>query len=291
MGTPDFAVPALEKLIASEHEIVAVYTAPPKPAGRGQELRKTAVHLIAEAAGLQILTPASLKTEQLPDADIAVVVAYGLLLPQHILSAPKYGCLNIHPSALPRWRGAAPLQRTIMAGDTKTAVCIMQMDAGLDTGAVLMREDFDLPAKIIAGELHDKCAEIGAHLTLETINNISSLKAIAQVEDGVTYAKKITKEDEKIDWSKPAQEIENIIRGLNPFPSAYFELNAQKIKVFAADVVEAKGEVGYTLDDSLTIACGEYALRITNLQKAGKRAMTAKEFLAGNKVTAVTSLL
>ena len=290
MGTPDFAVPALRALLDSEHEVIAVYTAPPKPAGRGQALRKSAVHLIAEQAGLEVFTPASLKQERLPQADIAVVVAYGLLLPQHILSAPKFGCLNIHPSALPRWRGAAPIQRTIMAADKETAVCIMQMDIGLDTGAVLMREDFVLPAKITAGELHDKCAEIGAQLVLKTINDINGLKPQIQPTLEVTYAKKITKNDELIDWTKPAQEIENIIRGLNPFPAAYFEYDGQKIKVFAADVVEGEGEVGVTLDDALTISCGKNALKIISLQKAGKRIMTSKEFLAGNKIPAGTSL-
>jgi len=291
MGTPDFAVPALQALINSEHEIIAVYTAPPKPAGRGKQLRKSAVHELAESAGLNVLTPESLKTEQMSECDIAVVVAYGLLLPKHILSAPKHGCLNIHPSALPRWRGAAPIQRTIMAGDVKSAVCIMQMDAGLDTGAVLMREDFALHAKITAGELHDKCAELGAKLVLETINNISNLKATPQLEHEVTYAKKITKDDEKIDWAKSAQEIENIVRGLNPFPAAYFEHNGEKIKLHACDVVEKSGKAGVALDDELTIACGVSAIKVQMLQKAGKRIMTAKEFLAGNKVPAGTSLV
>ena len=291
MGTPDFAVPALQAVIASEHEIVAVYTAPPKPAGRGKQLRKSAVHSVAEAVGLQVLTPASLKTEQPPQADIAVVVAYGLLLPSHILAAPKFGCLNIHPSALPRWRGAAPIQRTIMAGDAKTAVCIMQMDAGLDTGAVLLREDFALEPKTSAGELHDKCAQIGARLVLQTINDINNLKATPQSELEVTYAKKITKDDERIDWTRPAQEIENMVRGLNPFPAAYFECNGEKIKVFQCDVVQGSGDAGIALDDVLTIACGKNALKISSLQKAGKRIMSAKEFLAGNKIPAGTSLI
>lgn len=290
MGTPDFAVPALQGLIASEHEVVAVYTAQPRPAGRGKKLRQSAVHDVAEAAGLDVRTPSSLKTESLPECDIAVVVAYGLLLPQHVLDAPKYGCLNIHPSALPRWRGAAPLQRTIMAGDVSTAVCIMQMDAGLDTGAVLMREDFDLPAKMTAGELHDKCAEIGAKLTLETIANIAGLQPEIQPEDGVTYAKKILKDDERIDWSKTAVEIECQIRGLNPFPGAYFEYDGQKVKVHAADVVDAEGDAGVALDDKLTIACGQGALKVVNLQKAGKRAMSAADFLSGNKIPAGTNL-
>jgi methionyl-tRNA formyltransferase len=290
MGTPDFAVPALRALINSTHEIVAVYTAAPKPAGRGKQLRQTAVHEVAEAEGLEVRIPASLKAEQLPECDVAVVVAYGLLLPQHILGAPKHGCLNIHPSALPRWRGAAPIQRTIMAGDDASAVCIMQMDAGLDTGAVLMREDFALSAQITAGELHDKCAEIGAKLTLQTINSINSLKAIPQVELEVTYAKKITKEDERSDWTKTARQIDCQIRGLNPFPSAYFEHRGEKIKVFGCEVVDASGEAGLALDGALTIACGQGAICITELQKAGKRRMNAKDFLAGNKIPTGTKL-
>ena len=284
MGTPDFAVPALNSLIESAHEIVAVFTAPPKPAGRGKQLRRSAVHEVAEAAGLNVRTPASLKTEEMPDADVAVVVAYGLLLPTAVLDAPKFGCLNIHPSALPRWRGAAPLQRTIMAGDVDTAVCIMQMDAGLDTGDVLLREDFALDAGMIAGELHDKCAEIGARLVLETVAQIAELKPQKQVEEGVTYAKKILKGDERIDWSLSAAEIDCHIRGLNPFPGAYFELDGVKVKVFEVELVDAKGAAGEVLDENLLIACGQGALRVLNLQKAGKRAMSAKDFLAGNRV-------
>ena len=284
MGTPDFAVPCLKALIDSSHEIVAVYTAPPKPAGRGKELKKSKVHEVAEAAGLKVLTPASLKQETLPDADIAVVAAYGLLLPEHILNAPKHGCINIHPSLLPRWRGAAPIQRSIMAGDKMTAVCIMKMDKGLDTGDVLLKTEFDLEPKITAGVLHDKCAEIGARLTLEVIDNIEKITPVRQSEEGVTYAKKITSEDEKIDWKKPAQEIEQIIRGLNPFPAAYFLHNGEKIKVFEADVVDKSGEAGKVLDEYLTIACGEKALQIKQLQRSGKRIMTAKEFLNGSRI-------
>lgn len=283
MGTPGFAVPALKTLAASEHEIVAVYTAPPKPAGRGKELRKSAVHEEAERLGLKVLTPASLKTETLPESDIAVVAAYGLLLPEHILKGPKFGCINIHPSLLPRWRGAAPLQRTIMAGDKETAVCIMQMDKGLDTGDILAIEKFSV-GKMTVGELHDKCAELGAKMTLDVVNNIENLKPQKQSEEGVTYAKKLTREDEKIDWNKSAEEIDNQVRGLNPFPGAYFEYNGEKIKVLAVDVVSGAGKPGTVLDDVLTIACGSGAVRIQELQKPGKRVMSTKEFLNGSKI-------
>jgi methionyl-tRNA formyltransferase len=296
MGTPAFALPALEKLIASEHKVIAVYTAPPKPAGRGKEIKNTAVHELALKHNIPVFTPASLKAEQLPQADIAVVAAYGILLPEHILKGPKFGCINIHPSLLPRWRGAAPIQRTIMAGDTQSAVCIMQMDKGLDTGDILMQENFALPAKITAGELHDKCASLGAELTLRVINNIESLKPKKQSADGDTYAKKITKEDEIINWNEPAETIEYQIRALNPFPGAYFMLDGKKLKVFEADVTsshpaldagsktpqQVRGvQPGEVLDNKLLIACGKDAIRITKLQKEGKKPMTAQEFLNG----------
>ncbi len=288
MGTPGFAVPALLK-VAAVHEVVAVYTAPPKPAGRGKELRKSAVHEAAERLGLKVLTPASLKAEALPEADIAVVAAYGILLPEHILNAPKFGCVNIHPSLLPRWRGAAPLQRTIMAGDEETAVCIMKMDKGLDTGDVLAVERLAVGGWT-AGELHDKCAELGAEMVLQVVGNIENLTPQKQSEAGVTYAKKITREDEKIDWTVSAVKVENKIRGLNPFPGAYFEYKGEKIKVLAAEVVDGGGKAGVALDDTLTIACGKGALRITQLQKSGKRVMTAKEFLNGAKIPKDTCL-
>lgn len=291
MGTPGFAVPALEKLIASNHDIIAVYTAPAKPAGRGRELKKSPIHELAELNGIEVKTPASLKNEVLPDCDIAVVAAYGILLPKHILAAPKFGCINIHPSLLPRWRGAAPIQRTIMSGDKETAVCIMQMDEGLDTGAVLAIEKLQLQPKVTAGELHDITAEVGANMTMAVIENIENLAATPQSEEGVTYAKKITAADEKINWTESAEVIEQKIRGLNPFPGAYFEYEGQKIKVFAADIVEGDGPPGTFVDDMLTIACGVNSLKITQLQRPGKRVMTAQEMLNGFKIPKGTCLV
>ena len=290
MGTPDFAVPALKQIVAAGFEVVAVYTAPPKPAGRGKELRKSAVHLAAEELGINVLTPPSLKTEELLDCDIAVVAAYGLLLPKHILQKPKYGCLNIHPSLLPRWRGAAPLQRTVMAGDKETAVCIMQMDIGLDTGDVLLKEKFPLSDKITVGELHDKCSLIGAELTVKALQNIGNLKPERQSEEGVTYAKKITPEDEVINWNEPAQIIDQKIRGLNPFPAAYFMYNGEKFKVLGAEIIDAKGEAGVAVDDNMTIAVADKAVRITKIQRQGKKLMDAKEFLNGFKLPKGTKL-
>lgn len=283
MGTPDFAVPALVKLAEAGHQIVAVYTAPPKPAGRGQELKKSAVHQASEKLGLPVMTPASLKAETLPPAEIAVVAAYGLLLPEHILKGPQFGCINIHPSKLPRWRGAAPLQRTIMAGDKETAVCIMQMDKGLDTGDVLAEQSLNIEGWT-AGQLHDKCAEIGAELVLKVVEEIEKIKPVKQSEIGVTYAKKLTRDDEKINWNQPAEIIECQIRGLNPYPGAYFEYKGEKIKTLSAELVSGEGVAGVALDDNLTIACGNGAIKITQLQKPGKRALTAKEFLNGTKI-------
>ena len=289
MGTPDFAVPALKKLAGSGHEIVAVYTAPPKPAGRGKNLSKSAVHLVAETLNLQVLTPALLKNEVLPPSDFAVVAAYGLLLPEQVLNAPKFGCINIHPSLLPRWRGAAPIQRTIMAGDEETAVCLMKMDKGLDTGDVLSEKKFAV-GEMTAGELHDKCAGLGAEMVLDVIANIENIKPSKQSEQGVTYAKKITREDEKINWAESAESIKNKIRGLNPYPGAYFEYNGEKIKVLKAEVVEKQGKAGNVLNDNLTIACGKNALQILELQRPGKKAMNTREFLNGNKIVLGTVL-
>ena len=290
MGTPHFALPALQGLIDSAHEIVAVYTAPPKPAGRGKDIKKSAVHELAEKHGLNVLTPASLKNEQLPAADIAVVAAYGILLPEHILNAPKFGCINIHPSLLPRWRGAAPIQRTIMAGDTLTAVCIMQMDKGLDTGDILMQGNFEVEPNMTAGELHDFCAKLGAEMVLGCLTAAGNITPIRQSLEGVTYAKKITKDDEVIDWADSAENIRNKIRGLNPFPGAYFMHDGKKMKVFEVEVEAGDGKNGEVLDDKLLIACRENAVRIKKLQKEGKRPMTATEFLNGSAILKGTIL-
>lgn len=284
MGTPHFALPALEALIASEHKLVAVYTAPPKPAGRGNEVKKSPVHELAEKHSIPVHTPASLKAEQLPESDVAVVAAYGILLPEHILNAPKFGCINIHPSSLPRWRGAAPIQRTIMAGDKKTSVCIMRMDKGLDTGDIIMQGEFDIAPDMTAGELHDFCAKLGAEMTLGAVKAIEQITPVKQNGESVTYAKKITKEDEIINWSKSAEEIKNQVRGLNPFPGAYFMHDGKKIKLFEVEVTSGKGQPGTVLDDKLLVACGSGAVRIKKLQKEGKRPMTAQEFLNGSAI-------
>ena len=290
MGTPHFALPALQALINSAHEIVAVYTAPPKPAGRGKEIKKTPVHELAESNGITVFTPASLKAEQLPEADVAVVAAYGILLPEHILNAPKFGCINIHPSLLPRWRGAAPIQRTIMEGDKMSAVCIMQMDKGLDTGDVLMQGNFDVDENMTAGELHDFCAKLGAEMTLGCIAALGSITAVKQSADGVTYAKKITKEDEIINWNDSAESIRNKVRGLNPFPGSYFMHEGKKIKLFEVAVENSSGQPGTLLDDKLLVACGDKAVRIKKLQKEGKKPMTAQEFLNGSTIAKGTKI-
>lgn len=295
MGTPEFAVPALKSLIASEHEIVAVYTQPPRPAGRGQKERKSPIHLLAEQHNISVFTPPKLVTsnEQLVTADIAVVAAYGLLLPEWFLKSFKYGCINIHPSALPRWRGAAPIQRTILAGDTHTDICIMQMEKGLDTGAVLKRETLPVPPRITSGELHDILAEKSVSLLLDVLKNIENIKPELQSADGVTYAKKIEKSEARIDWSRPAEEIDRLVRGLNPFPGAYFEVNGERVKVWEAEVefgvwnLEFGGKI---LDDKLLIGCGENALRLLKLQREGKKAVSAEEFLRGFPLTKLQTL-
>ena len=285
LGSPDFAIPALKALIASEHEVVCVYSQPPRPKGRGQKLQPTLVHALAEENGIEVRTPKSLKSEEEQqkfrdlNLDIAIVVAYGLLLPKEILVAPKYGCLNIHPSLLPRWRGAAPLQRTIEAGDKVTSVQIMAMDEGLDTGAIYMRQDFEIPDTETYGSLSEKCSQIGAELVLKTLVEIpNGLQPIAQPEDGVTYAKKITKEEAQIDWSKPAHEIDCKIRGFSPLPAAWTMMDGVRFKILDSEVTTGNGNVGEVLDDNLTIACGDGAIKIKRLQREGKPAQSATDF-------------
>lgn len=293
MGTPDFAVPALAEIVGAGHDIAAVYCQPPRPAGRGQGERKSAVQTFAEAAGLPVLTPKSLKgaTEQdafrAHNADAAVVVAYGLLLPKPILDAPRYGCLNLHPSKLPRWRGAAPIQRTIMAGDTETAVMVMRMDEGLDTGPICMAEPTTVPSDMTAGMLHDLTARRGADLMLRALGALErgALDCRPQPAEGVTYAAKIDKAEARIDWSRPATEVHNLIRGLSPFPGAWFESGPsgkrERIKVLRSERVDGRGIPGQVLDGRLTIACGRDAVRLHQLQRAGKSALPALDFLRG----------
>ncbi|HXG81448.1 MAG TPA: methionyl-tRNA formyltransferase [Sphingomicrobium sp.] len=286
MGSPDFAVPTLEALVEAGHEVIAAYTQPPRPAGRGKGERPTPVQERAEELGIEVRSPKSLRgaAEQEAfaelEADVAVVAAYGLILPQPILDAPTFGCLNVHASLLPRWRGAAPVQRAIMAGDECTGVTIMQMEAGLDTGPMLLKRAVEIEDKN-AAQLTDELAKLGAAMMVEVLADLPSFEPIPQPEEGVTYAPKIRKEEARIDWSRPAKELVRHIQGLAPFPGAWFEANGERIKLLAATIVRAHGEPGEVLDDRLTIACGNGALRPTVLQRAGKAAMSAEELLRG----------
>lgn len=290
MGTPDFSVPVLDALIAAGHEIAAVYCQPPRPAGRGKKERPTPVHARALALGLDVRHPVSLKgaDEQqafaVLNADVAVVVAYGLILPQIILDAPKRGCLNIHASLLPRWRGAAPIHRAILAGDAETGVCIMQMEAGLDTGPVLLREAITIGAEETTGVLHDRLSAMGARLVCDALDQLDDLAAEVQSEDGVTYASKIDKAEAQVNWNQSATQIDRQIRGLSPFLGAWTLLGGVRVKLLASRVVSGAGAVGQALDDSLTIACEQGAIQVIRAQKAGKGAQDAQEFLRGTPV-------
>jgi len=287
MGTPDFSVPVLDSLIEAGHEIAAVYCQPPRPAGRGKKDRPTPVHARAEALGLEVRHPISLKSEEEQasfaelKADAAVVVAYGLILPQPILDAPKFGCLNIHASLLPRWRGAAPIHRAIMAGDAETGVCIMQMEAGLDTGPVLLSESTNIGAEETTAQLHDRLSVMGASLVVTALSQLGSLAPIAQPDNGVTYASKIEKSEARIDWSASAQELDRKIRGLSPFPGAWCLYKGERLKLLASVVAQSSGEPGEVLDDDLTVACGDGAVEIKALQRAGKGAQPRDVFLRG----------
>ncbi len=300
MGTPAFALPTLKALHSSGHDIVAVYTQPPRPAGRGQKDTPSPVHQYAAENNLPVFTPVSLKTPEAQaefvshKADIAVVVAYGLLLPKPILTAYPMGCINVHPSKLPRWRGAAPIQRTIMAGDTETAICIMQMDEGLDTGDVLLQKDYDVPESFNAGALHDMLAADAGSLILETLKQLQSGTAIRKTQDtqGVTYAKKITKEECHIDWSKSAEEIRNLIRGLSPTHGAIMDWGGKPLKIFEADIVQnpdgKKRIPSVKIRDkknSIIVACkGDNYLKPTLVQQPGKKRMGMDEFILGNDI-------
>ena len=289
MGTPDFSVPVLEALVAAGHEIAAVYCQPPRPAGRGKKDRPTPVHARAEELGLEVRHPARLKDEAEQaafaalDADIAVVVAYGLILPQAVLDAPRFGCLNIHASLLPRWRGAAPIHRAILSGDAETGICIMQMEAGLDTGPVLLRQATPIGAEEITAELHDRLSAMGAALIVEALQRLPELVAEPQPEAGVTYAAKIDKAEAELDFSLPAEEVDRRIRGLSPFPGAWVEHEGQRLKLLASRLAEGAGAPGEVLDSEgrLVIACGEGAVEVPKLQRAGKGAQEAEVFLRG----------
>jgi len=288
MGTPDFAVPTLAELIAQGHEITCVYSQPARPKGRGMALEKGAVHRFAESANLPVRTPLSLKgaEEQAAfaalDLDAAIVVAYGLLLPKAILDAPRLGCFNLHGSLLPRWRGAAPIQRAVMAGDAQTGVMVMQMDEGLDTGPVLMAESVNVGRKT-SGELTSELSRLGADLMVRALGGLErgGVTPRAQAEDGVTYARKISKEEARIDWTRSAREVDAHVRGLAPFPGAWTEVNGERLKILYAEPVAGSGKPGVLLDDALTVACGDGALKLLQVQRAGKSAMTAVELLKG----------
>ena len=296
MGTPDFSVPTLRAITSAGHRVVAVYTQPPRPAGRrGLELTPSPVQREAERLGLPMRTPASLKGEtekaafQALDADVAVVVAYGLLLPTAILNGTRFGSYNGHASLLPRWRGAAPIQRAIMAGDEKTGMMIMRMDEGLDTGPVALVEPVTIGQDMTAGELHDRLMEVGAGLMVRALDELERgrLTLRPQPSEGVTYARKIDKAETRIDWARPAQEVHNRIRGLSPFPGAWCEAAAggkpERLKLLRSTMADGSGTPGEILDHRLTIACGEGAIRLVEVQRAGGRPIGAQEFLRGYK--------
>jgi methionyl-tRNA formyltransferase len=293
MGTPEFALPTLAGVLEAGHAVAAVYTQPPRPAGRGMAERKSPVHLFAERNGLPVLTPRSLKSE--PEqrafadhgADVGVVVAYGLILPKPVLEAPRHGCFNLHASALPRWRGAAPIQRAVMAGDTATAATVMRMDEGLDTGPVCCVEPLTIGPSMTAGELHDVMAEKGGLLLVQALALIErgALACTPQPAEGVTYAAKIGKEEARIDFSQPAREVHNRVRGLSPAPGAWFEIahagKVERVKALRTRIAEGSGPPGTVLNEALTIACRDGAVRLLEVQRAGKKPMGAAEFLRG----------
>ncbi|RYD42118.1 MAG: methionyl-tRNA formyltransferase [Sphingomonadales bacterium] len=301
MGTPPFAVPTLAALHAAGHEVVAVYTQPPRPAQRGKKVQQSAVHVWAEDHGLPVRTPKSLKNEEAQaefaalDLDVAVVAAYGLILPSAILDAPREGCLNVHGSILPRWRGAAPVQRAILSGDAETGVTIMQMDVGLDTGAMRLIGRTPVDGKT-AGELTDELAAIGAELMVRVLSDLHAFAPEVQPDAGVTYAAKIDKSEARLDFLTSAVQVERQVRAFNPMPGAFFELDGERYKILAAEVVHPSDTVagalpGVTLDDGLAIACNPGAIRATRVQRAGKPAMDAGELLRGRAIPAGTHLI
>lgn len=297
MGTPDFAAATLRAIADAGHEIVAVYSQPPRPAGRrGLELTKSPVHRLADELGVEVRTPLSLKNEAEQsafaglDADVAVVVAYGMLLPQAILDGTRLGAWNGHASLLPRWRGAAPIQRAIMAGDTETGIMVMKMDAGLDTGPVALAERVAIAPDMTAGELHDRLMTVGARLMVDALSRLEAgtLTLAPQPEEGATYASKISKTETRIDWSRPATEIHDHIRGLSPFPGAWCEMTiggkAERVKLLRSSLAEGRGAPGDVLDDEPTIACGDGAVRLLELQRAGGKALPAVDFQRGARL-------
>ncbi|WP_142849091.1 methionyl-tRNA formyltransferase [Telmatospirillum sp. J64-1] len=298
MGTPDFSVSILAALLDAGHEVACVYSQPPRPAGRGHKERPTPVHAFAEARGIEVRTPKSLRSEEEQrlfaaiGADAAVVAAYGLILPKPILDAPRLGCLNVHASLLPRWRGAAPIQRAIMAGDEETGCTIMQMDVGLDTGDMLLKESLPITDETTAAELHDALAAQGARLIVEALDRLArnALPPETQPEEGVSYAAKIDKAEARIDWSRPARLLARHINGLSPFPGAWFEYQGERFKVLRAIPEAGGGTPGTVLDDKLLVAAGEGAVRLLQIQRAGGKPLDAETFLRGFPLAEGTSL-
>lgn len=295
MGTPEFAVPTLDALVAAGHEVVAVYSQPPRPAGRGKKLQPSPVHLAAQGHGIPVFTPVSLKSAEeqavfaAHGADAAVVAAYGLILPQPILAAPRLGCLNVHGSLLPRWRGAAPVQRAILAGDVHTGVTIMQMERGLDTGPMLATVATPVEGKT-AGELTGELAALGADLMVRVLADLALFEPEVQPLAGVTYAAKIDKAESRLDFTAPALQVERQVRAFAPAPGAFFELEGERYRVLAAQVVEGEGAPGTVLDGQLTIGCGEGAIRPLIVQRAGRPAMETAALLRGRAIVAGTVL-
>jgi methionyl-tRNA formyltransferase len=302
MGTPDFAVPTLSEVIGHGHDVCAVYTRAPAAAGRGMDLRPSPVHRLAERFGLPVLTSKTLRTEDAAEAfrahraDVAVVVAYGMILPKPILEAPALGCLNLHASLLPRWRGAAPIQRAIMAGDKSTGVAVMRMEEGLDTGPVGMIKRVAIGPEMNAGELHDRLMSLGADLMVRALAALSrgALAFTPQSAEGVTYAQKITNAEARIDWTQSAQAVHDHVRGLSPFPGAFFEADfgkgLERVKVLKSALVEASGAPGHLLDAEGTVGCGEGAVRLISVQRAGRGPLPAADFFRGARIASGAAL-
>ena len=301
MGTPEFSVPTLQSLISFGHDIRAVYTQPPRPAGRGKKNKVSPVQSLAELNGLTVKTPHSLKTDEEQEyfeklgLDAAIVVAYGLILPKTFLEVPRLGCINIHASLLPRWRGAAPIQRAIMAGDTKTGVTIMQMDEQLDTGPIFTTSEVEITDQTTSETLHQSMANLGACIINKTLKDINSknLRAIQQSTSGISYADKLSRDEGHVDWNKSAEEIEKLVRALYPWPGAWTEIDGSRIKIFESKVIPASKQIfppGTIIDNKLTISCGRNSLRLVRLQKQGKKIMNTEEYLNGNPISKGTNL-
>jgi methionyl-tRNA formyltransferase len=298
MGTPDFAAASLAALIAAGHEIAAVYSQPPRPAGRGHQPRPSPVQRLAESHDLPVLTPTSLKTAETQQQfaglglDTAVVVAYGLLLPRAILESPRHGCLNVHASLLPRWRGAAPIQRAILAGDRESGITIMQMDQGLDTGPILLCRAVEIGPRETGARLHDRLASLGAGLIVDALEGLAAgrLRPVPQPTEGAIYAAKLTREEERLDWREPALQLDRRVRALAPRPGAWCEIAGERVKVLEAEPAEGYGIPGLVIDDRLTVACGQGVLRLLKLQRAGKAALPAQDFQRGFRLAPGTAL-